>query len=329
MGRLIKRVGAGIVMFAFTAWGVIKNALMMIGASTVPEDAQVLVNDKWPAIARWFVDTPEWSGPLALFVALALAAWLVWPQSAVAAPTADVDQKAPTPTQQPLSKADEATTAKQVAATMAAPTGALLGAPLASTPLAAAATAPPHFWWKALPPVDEGADKNAAKKKIVQLTRRFLDKALFQQVHFYAAARDAFTGRYSNSPLRNALVRGLDMARDGESRPVKGFFTDLQNPDAVAAMTLHEATTNYYHQFINYVRGIQLTADLIAKAPLPGAVPENIRTKHDAWRLVHDEMMAEHKRLANEDLYLDLLRTMSEQPALVVPEFDFGPKANP
>lgn len=160
-------------MFALTSWGVIKNALMLIGASTAPEDARVLVNDKWPAIARWFVETPQWSGPVALFFALGLAAWLVWPQSAAKSPTADFDPHAPTPTQDQVPKAAEPAIQERVAPKIAATTGGLLGAPLASLPtLDSVSQPPPHFWWRDLPVVDEGADKNSAKKKIVQLYRR-------------------------------------------------------------------------------------------------------------------------------------------------------------
>jgi hypothetical protein len=312
----------GLVLFS--GWWILQSVLNWIGRSTVPEDSKV-ATDRASQILDWVLSTPGWV-PATLATAFALV--VLFPGAFAFAFKAMRGKVPRGPTINTTPQTQPIEISKQVAPTMAAPIGGLLSAPLASMPRPTPPS-PPHFWWKELPSVDEGADKNAAKKKIVQLARRFLDKALFQQLHFYAAARDAFTAQFANSPLRNALVRGLDIARDGESRAIKGALADLLNPDAVAVMSLHEATSNYYGYFCNYVRGIQLTADLIKKASFPGAVPENIRTKHDAWRLVHDEMMAEHKRLANEDLYLDLLRTMSEQPTLAIPEFDWGPKANP
>lgn len=321
MGRLFKRLGGGVLMLVFTVWGAIRVALFFIGASTAPEDARVLVNNKWPAFARWFVETPEWSGPLALFAAIGLAAWLVWPpkeQSPVPATA-----KTETPPLDPQQVEALATAELRVAPTMGAPTSALLGEPFASMPPSETQPPQPHLWWQALSDVDEGPEKREARKRIVIASKRFLWPAMHALVPFYASARDAVSNQYPLGPAKDGIVRGLDLAHGGISQATKVNIHELQNPDVVAKLSLHDAISNYYYNFGNYIRSVQLSFDLIKVGKPPQGQLDIIRVAHDKWREAHDAMHAEHIRLASEDPRLDLLRTMHDDSGLKIPDQDW------
>lgn len=56
-------------------WSAFQFVLLVVGASTLPEDYQLLVSDKLPRWLDWLFGTP-WYVPGLIFIALTL--WLIW-----------------------------------------------------------------------------------------------------------------------------------------------------------------------------------------------------------------------------------------------------------
>ena len=317
MGRFFKRLGGGVLMLAFTVWGAIRVGLFLIGASTAPEDAGVLVNNKWPAFARWFVETPEWSGPLALFAGLGIAAWLVWPPKQQ--PSAPVVAKsgASPPIAPPPPQLENA-----VAAQSPEPcNSALLSGPINSIG-GIRPTPPPR-----IDPTSEHENKIAAKEALVPLARDYFDAAFTMLKNFKCEARDRILQKFPHdSEARAVFSRAIDLAPliPSTRKDYVGRH-DLANIDKIRSLNLFEAETSFYHAYIDYGKDARLAVDLVNQCDrLHESQAQKLRELYSAWRAAHERFIERQIALREQYVDLNMVGTLHKNVLQQVPEPDWA-----
>lgn len=297
-----RRMVGGIVLTITSAIALIKSAITIIGASTAPEDARLLAQVKWPAFVKWFWNTPDWTGPIALFLSFGLMIWLFWPTRDRRVPN-EISPGAVTPTSNSADvKISEGKTSPATALQELPFAAGVLGNPIGGVFHAPLPPAPPRT-----DPQTEHPDKIKAKEAIIPLVEDYFEPAANALREFKILAKDRFLSRFENkSAVRSVCSRAIDYAPEKAStRKDPALAHELKNIDKIRTLNLFETETSLYHAYIDYGQKAYLAVDLVNQCePMHESVVKELRDLYGAWRSAHDQFVDAQKavRQTHRDL---------------------------
>jgi len=171
-------------------------------------------------------------------------------------------------------------------------------------------------------------EQKAAKQKLGLAARDVFYDADYALMPVICFARDNLQIRYGNdSKTAQAIGKGIDIMQ-GPPHHFKDqnipLVHELRQPDKLREINLHRAQSAYYYNFAFYADKIRLLDDLLRKAgPYHPIRLEELKTKFNAWWVLHEELLKKNKELGEDiELYTiaDIPKTIHPLPEL--PDLD-------
>lgn len=311
---------------ALWTWTAIKFALDWVGRSTVVEDFQALLA-KLPRAVEFFYQVP-WQVPALL--AATVTGVLIYPDIRKLLSKQGSPEPAAALAQAPTDKSPT-TSAKpkpEVEVPDEEPFGAgILGGPIGSSPVGTVSgsrlpSTPPRT-----DPETEHEDKKKAKESIVCLARDQFYPAWMAMNKLKAQARDVFLRRLDRkTPVYPVISRAIDHGVFEQATKDKNLNVHgIQSIDKVRERNFHEVTTDYYHNYIDYVRNAEIAISAInqSKPEVLGCL-QNVKAAYKEWRDLHDKLIAANVAYGHANLDDHTISKMHEnvKAALDEPDWD-------